>query len=220
MIIRATLLINNRARRGFQPSSGLWPKDAAFGICIGGVTPPVLATTLEVSNLNACKGWLTRNKWGSLGISYGEVVVNLALRLGPVYLLWRHLSWQLKKKSTGQTKHVWGPDMACWSPVWALCIVYIYRLLFNKDIIWIMYLRHVAKESFSAIHWFILKHKIEEVYFRNLIIHNNFCIFQQREQSNSVLIYCLVSQNSLLSSYVSKWVQMSQCIGHSQLGTS
>lgn len=59
MIIKATLLINNRARRGLQPialSSGLWPKDAAFGICLGVVTPPVLATTLEVSILNACKG--------------------------------------------------------------------------------------------------------------------------------------------------------------------
>lgn len=32
------------------------------------------------------------------------------------------------------------------------------------------------------------------MHFRNLIIPNNFCILQQKEQSNSVLIYCLVSQ--------------------------
>lgn len=59
MIIKATLLINNRVRRGFQPialSSGLWPKDVAFGICLGAVTPVVLATTVEVSNSNAFKG--------------------------------------------------------------------------------------------------------------------------------------------------------------------
>lgn len=101
MIIKNTLLIDNRARRGFQPivpSSGLWPKDSAFGICLGVVTPPVWATTLEVSNSNACKGWLTKTKWGRLGISYGEVVVNLTLKLESVYLLWRHLSLQLKRK--------------------------------------------------------------------------------------------------------------------------
>lgn len=79
MILKATLLVNDRARRGFSASrSFFWTVTYRRGFwhfswwCYSSG----FATTLLVSKSNACKVEDSGNAWDRIGIIHWEVTVN------------------------------------------------------------------------------------------------------------------------------------------------